>query len=98
MQRELVGFVQASGAGWREDSSNAGDGYGRNKVRHHLVPLLASMVGACAQISLSLLDFPAICEFPKLTESHHDLRTAIIVLQKKCIILILDIFVSPRTT
>jgi tRNA(Ile)-lysidine synthase len=25
---------------WREDSSNASDKYLRNKIRHHLVPLL----------------------------------------------------------
>ena len=36
----LEGYAQAHGITWQEDPSNASDLYFRNRVRHHLVPLL----------------------------------------------------------
>lgn len=37
---EIMAFAQEHGLLWREDSSNAGDAYTRNVIRHRLVPLL----------------------------------------------------------
>ena len=39
-QEELEKYVAVQHIQWREDSSNASDKYLRNKIRHHLVPLL----------------------------------------------------------
>jgi tRNA(Ile)-lysidine synthase len=39
-KQELLEYAKAEGLQWREDSSNSGDAYKRNKVRHHLIPLL----------------------------------------------------------
>jgi tRNA(Ile)-lysidine synthase len=39
-KQELLEYAEAEGLLWREDSSNSGDAYKRNKVRHHLIPLL----------------------------------------------------------
>ncbi|MFN9955000.1 MAG: ATP-binding protein, partial [bacterium] len=39
-KHELIEYAEAEGLKWREDSSNSGDAYTRNKVRHHLIPLL----------------------------------------------------------
>jgi tRNA(Ile)-lysidine synthase len=39
-KQELLEYAESEGLPWREDSSNSGDAYKRNKVRHHLVPLL----------------------------------------------------------
>jgi len=35
---ELVAGLQKAGAVWREDASNAGDQYLRNRLRHHVLP------------------------------------------------------------
>lgn len=36
-------YAKANNLQWREDSSNASDKYLRNKIRHHLVPLLKEL-------------------------------------------------------
>lgn len=38
LKRELSDFLLVNGWSWREDRSNAGTGYLRNKVRHFLLP------------------------------------------------------------
>lgn len=38
LKRDLSDFLLVNGYGWREDRSNAGTGYLRNKVRHFLLP------------------------------------------------------------
>lgn len=43
---DLVSFLRAEGLPWREDSSNAGDGPLRNRIRHHAVPALLEACGA----------------------------------------------------
>lgn len=42
-RQELEGHAHREGIEWREDASNAEDAYLRNKVRHHLLPLMATM-------------------------------------------------------
>jgi tRNA(Ile)-lysidine synthase len=40
---EVTAYDEARGLAWREDSSNAEEGYARNRVRHGLVPELAAI-------------------------------------------------------
>jgi tRNA(Ile)-lysidine synthetase-like protein len=42
-QEEIEDFASVNGIQWREDSSNASDKYLRNKIRHHVVPLLKEL-------------------------------------------------------
>lgn len=49
---ELVEYLEAHGQPWREDGTNAGDDYLRNRVRHQLTPLLEVLApGASARIA-----------------------------------------------
>ncbi|OYX82607.1 MAG: tRNA lysidine(34) synthetase TilS [Flavobacteriales bacterium 32-34-25] len=40
---EILDYAKENNIQWREDSSNASDKYLRNKIRHHLVPLLKEL-------------------------------------------------------
>lgn len=40
---ELADYAQTHGLTWREDSSNADDKYARNRIRHHVVPVLTDL-------------------------------------------------------
>ena len=42
-QEEMEEYARINGIQWREDSSNASDKYLRNKIRHHVVPLLKEL-------------------------------------------------------
>jgi tRNA(Ile)-lysidine synthase len=42
-RQEIENFAKENNIAWREDSSNASDKYLRNKIRHHLVPLLKEL-------------------------------------------------------
>ena len=42
-QEEIEQYAKLNHIKWREDSSNASDKYVRNKIRHHLVPMLKEM-------------------------------------------------------
>ena len=42
-QQELEEYAKFNEIKWREDSSNASDKYLRNKIRHHLVPMLREL-------------------------------------------------------
>jgi tRNA(Ile)-lysidine synthase len=42
-QQEIEEYAELNHIKWREDSSNASDKYVRNKIRHHLVPMLKEM-------------------------------------------------------
>jgi tRNA(Ile)-lysidine synthase len=42
-REEIVAYANENSIQWREDSSNASDKYLRNKIRHHLVPLLKEL-------------------------------------------------------
>ncbi|GLB49794.1 tRNA lysidine(34) synthetase TilS [Neptunitalea lumnitzerae] len=42
--RETIeAYAKSQGIDWREDSSNASDAYLRNKIRHHITPLLEEL-------------------------------------------------------
>ncbi|WP_348822500.1 tRNA lysidine(34) synthetase TilS [Flavobacterium aestuarii] len=40
---EIDDYAKEHGIKWREDSSNASDKYVRNKIRHHLIPILKEL-------------------------------------------------------
>lgn len=40
---EILNYAESNAIAWREDASNASDKYLRNKIRHHLVPLLQEL-------------------------------------------------------
>lgn len=40
---DIEAFAQAQNLNWREDGSNAGDAYTRNRLRHHLLPVLRQL-------------------------------------------------------
>jgi tRNA(Ile)-lysidine synthase len=40
---EIENFAKEHNIQWREDSSNASDKYVRNKIRHHLIPILKEL-------------------------------------------------------
>ena len=42
-REEIEAYARAEGLTWREDSSNTKDAYLRNRIRHHLLPLLAEI-------------------------------------------------------
>ena len=42
-REEIIQYANENNVQWREDSSNASDKYLRNKIRHHLVPLLKEL-------------------------------------------------------
>lgn len=42
-QEEMEEYARLNNIQWREDSSNASDKYLRNKIRHHLVPMLKEL-------------------------------------------------------
>ncbi|SEG48264.1 tRNA lysidine(34) synthetase TilS [Flavobacterium urumqiense] len=42
-RQEIENYAKENNIKWREDSSNASDKYLRNKIRHHLVPILKAL-------------------------------------------------------
>lgn len=40
---EIETFAKENNLKWREDSSNASDKYARNKIRHHVIPILKEL-------------------------------------------------------
>jgi tRNA(Ile)-lysidine synthase len=42
-RQEIEDYAKANKIEWREDSSNASDKYLRNKIRHHLIPILKEL-------------------------------------------------------
>ncbi|MFE3849266.1 tRNA lysidine(34) synthetase TilS [Flavobacterium sp. LB3P45] len=42
-RQEIENYAKENNIKWREDSSNASDKYLRNKIRHHLVPMLKDL-------------------------------------------------------
>ena len=42
-QQEIEDYAELNHIKWQEDSSNASDKYVRNKIRHHLVPMLKEL-------------------------------------------------------
>jgi tRNA(Ile)-lysidine synthase len=48
-RQETTGYCEERGLRWRDDPTNAGSGYARNRVRHGLVPALAEIHPAAAR-------------------------------------------------
>jgi tRNA(Ile)-lysidine synthase len=48
-REEVTAYDEERGLAWREDSTNAEEGYARNRVRHGLVPELAAIHPAAVQ-------------------------------------------------
>jgi len=42
-KKDIEEFAQKNNLKWREDASNATDKYARNKIRHHIIPLLKEL-------------------------------------------------------
>ena len=42
-RQEIENYAKTNNIQWREDSSNASDKYVRNKIRHHLIPILKEL-------------------------------------------------------
>lgn len=59
-KRELEAMLRTAGAAWREDASNHGDAYFRNRLRRHVVPAwdaaTPNELGAAAARSRALLE------------------------------------------
>ena len=57
-RQEVLDFLNEYNLSWREDSSNAGDAFLRNRLRHHVIPLLAeenpSLVSNLSSMALRL--------------------------------------------
>ncbi len=58
---EITAWLEGEGLAWREDLTNAGDGYLRNRIRNRLVPVLDGLLpgwqsGVTAAASRALLD------------------------------------------
>ena len=52
--RELEEALTQAGQGWREDESNSGDGYLRNRIRHQLLPQMEALApGAAERLAVS---------------------------------------------
>lgn len=47
-RREVEAYLHERGIQWRRDSTNEGDGYCRNRIRHHILPYAAKEVSAGA--------------------------------------------------
>ena len=52
-RQEIEGFLREQGQGWREDATNREDGYTRNRIRRHLLPLAEREVNARSQEHLA---------------------------------------------
>jgi tRNA(Ile)-lysidine synthase len=53
-RKELETFAQNEHLSWREDSSNSSDKYLRNRIRHHLLPVVEKLVESKKGIKESL--------------------------------------------
>jgi tRNA(Ile)-lysidine synthase len=73
---EIISYAQEKNILWREDSSNEGDKYSRNRFRHHLLPYLMS------EIPQAYAGFDA--SFKRLEESEEIIRGAMELWRTKC--------------
>lgn len=76
-REELAAFAKQHSLQWREDSSNAGDAYARNRFRHHLLPWLLH------EIPQAHRGFEA--SFRKLSETEQLLDAALLHWERSCV-------------
>jgi tRNA(Ile)-lysidine synthase len=55
-RKQVEAYARARGLRWREDASNDSDDYLRNRIRHHLVPLLEELQPALDAVMRGNLD------------------------------------------
>lgn len=55
-RQDITNYLTALGQPWVEDSSNASDDYLRNRIRHHLLPLMEDLNPAALQNMLTTAD------------------------------------------
>jgi tRNA(Ile)-lysidine synthase len=67
-REEIERFATANGCSFREDSSNASDKYLRNRIRHHLMPLLKELQPAIYPIFFENIERIADTETVYLNE------------------------------
>lgn len=61
-RRELEAYAEAVGLGWREDPTNADEGFSRNLIRNRLLPLAEETVAPAARRALARLARHAAAE------------------------------------
>jgi tRNA(Ile)-lysidine synthase len=81
-RNEIENYAKANDIQWREDSSNASDKYVRNKIRHHLIPILKelnpnfmssfSKTESYLQQSLAMVDDAAIMVYQQVAREEGD--------------------------
>lgn len=96
-RREVEAFCAQEGLPFVTDSTNLDDGYTRNRIRHHIVPLMeqvnagfvknAAVLSATARQDNDLLDQLARQELARIRESESPLilnRAAFCSLHRRC--------------
>jgi tRNA(Ile)-lysidine synthase len=73
-RQELEQYLRERGQSWREDSTNRNLDFSRNKVRHHLVPLMKQAFGESSIENLADLAEIARAEEEHWNLSHPELR------------------------
>jgi tRNA(Ile)-lysidine synthase len=88
-RNEIENYAKELDIQWREDSSNASDKYVRNKIRHHLIPILKELnpnfmtsflnTESYLQQSLAMVDDAAIMVYQQVAQEvgeqiHFDLK------------------------
>ena len=74
---EIIDYLRAEGIAWREDQTNEGDDYARNRIRHHILPAAEEMIneGASRHLAEAAETFALAEEYLK-SEAEKLLETA----------------------
>lgn len=54
-RKEIESFLREQGINWCEDATNEEDAYTRNRIRHHVLPVLEDQVNSSASVHLAEL-------------------------------------------
>lgn len=85
-REEIETFATANGCSFREDSSNASDKYMRNRIRHHLLPLLKEFQPALYPIFSENIERLANTETVYLNEIERQRQSVVLVSGKRHLI------------
>ncbi|MBP6731035.1 MAG: tRNA lysidine(34) synthetase TilS [Chitinophagales bacterium] len=80
-REEIEAYQKENNTGYREDSSNAEDKYTRNKIRHHIIPLLKEINPGLEETLASKIE--VFTELELLYEKEIAKRSAQLFLKKK---------------